>query len=559
MTRASRLGCCGLLGLLAACAPPPPPVDSARADPVPTDSAPTDPEPTDSVPSDPIDTTPIDVPAAGAVTLPALAPPTLGSQRATTLPVPTAGGLPEVVGFSVNAEVHPHGFPTTWYVEYGPTAAYGTTTPGRALPGRLDAWYREDWDEAVNGYAGGIGGVQLTHEDSGGPDGSGFVRYTDNATVGDDTNHYEGIGIIHLGLYSYIGHYDPGTAPPLYLGGGFPDLRGARLSLYLRGNGWEPHGTELGSWIQGYRDVSVVTLVPEDSRFPNWAYTGEPLTDRAASGAWEYVEWQLRNRTQDWTFAGSNGGRLLYDYGELESQLSHVNVDFFPIQILYVNLYDQPVGSLDYDQLTVNYRQHSVLAAFNGGSLVVSPGGTGAELLTDGWRNGPGHEWQSDPSPSDPQVFEYQLAEPVTLYSLTLHNATTDPSASFTVEVSEDDGATWAEVAVGELPRASAEGANFLFTHADVWTLVDGIATWSPLYPSPVNRLRVTLLTGHQTEAWALGEIEAFGVGATEATDDDWYDVNRDVLVDRGTWHYRVVATNAEGVTVGPDRVVEVP
>jgi hypothetical protein len=542
---------------LLACGAPPETAKPAESAPVKDTADPGDTATTVTDTADCIDTSGADTGATdtGATDL----GPDITPANATTLPVPTAAGLPELVGFSVNADIHPHGLPTTWQVEYGETESYGAITETRALPGRLDAWYREDWDQAVNGYAGGIGGAQLSHQANGGPDGSGFVRYTDDGTSGNDTNHYDGIGIIHLGLYGYIGHFDAGTAPPLHLGGGFPDLRGARLSMQLRGNDWRARGSELGSWIQAYRDISVVGLVPEDSRYPNWAYTGEPLTALAQTGAWELAEWTLHNRTTAWTFAGANGGRLLYDYGELDGQLSHVNVNFFPIQILNVDLYESPSGSLDYDQFTINYRQHSVVAPSNGGTLVASPGGTGLELLTDGWRNGAGKEWQSDPNPAGPVTFEYAFADPITVRAVTVHNALTYPSETFTVSVSSDAGATWTRIGFSKLPNTDAAGPNFLYAHLNDYRVIDGIAVWVPLHADPVDRLQITVNSGYQAEAWGLGEIEVYGAGAIEATDDAPYAVNQDVLVASGTWHYRVIAESAAGRTVGPDQVVVVP
>src|SRR4029077_12445868 len=100
---------------------------------------------------------------------------------------------------------------------------------------------------------------------SGGQKGGPFVRYSDDQGAGNDTNHLDGIGVIHLGPYAYLGNFTWAEVPPLYLGGGFPDLRGAKISVYLRGVNWVPNGTELGTWIQGYRDPSVVEVLPEDS------------------------------------------------------------------------------------------------------------------------------------------------------------------------------------------------------------------------------------------------------------------------------------------------------
>src|SRR5262245_49060556 len=53
---------------------------------------------------------------------------------------------------SLNGTVHPHGLPTTYYFEYGPTTAYGSRTASRPLPPRLAAHYHESWDEGTGGW-----------------------------------------------------------------------------------------------------------------------------------------------------------------------------------------------------------------------------------------------------------------------------------------------------------------------------------------------------------------------------------------------------------------------
>lgn len=487
--------------------------------------------------------------------------PELETADALALPVSTATGLPVVYGFTVNARVQPRGRPAVWRVEFGRTDAYGATTPDRPLPARLDAHFAESWQGGPNGWLAGMSGRQLTHHPTGGPAGGSFVRYTDDQGAGNDTNHYDGIGAIHLGPYAYLGNYTWAEVPPLYLGGGFPDLRGATFQAWLRGVGWEARGTELGTWVQGYRDSSVVDLVPEDLRYPNWAHTGELQTAHLTSGGWEQASWTLRNRTEDWTFAGTHGGRMTYDYGELDALLAAVNVNVFALQILNVDIFDLPAGSWDMADLEITYRQRSVLAPSNGGRLVTEPaGGTGAALLTDGWRNGSGREWRSAAAPAGPLEFEYAFARPVTVQNLNVHNATEFPSRQIQVEVSEDGGLSWAEIASGQLPATHALGPNYLFLHADTWELDDdGIAVWAPLHPAPVDRLRVRILSGYSADRWALGEIEAFGEGALEETEDAWYDLTQDTLTEPGTWHFRVVAETDGGVVVGPDQVIEVP
>lgn len=481
------------------------------------------------------------------------------TEVATVLPVPTADGLPAVVGFSANARVHPRGASCTWRVEYGPTTSYGTSTSERALPGKLSAHYVEDFAAGTNGWLAGIGRAQLAYAATGGPTNGPRVRYTDDLGAGDDTNHIDGIGIVHLGAYFYCGNYAPGDVPRALLGGGNPDLRGATMSMYMRGVSWVSNGTRVASWVQAERDPSIVTLPPDDIRRPNWAWTGADHTSRLASGNWELVEWTMRNRTQDWTFGGCNDGRMVYDYGELESLLSKVCTDFFPVMILDVNQSAEPTGAIDYAQYHLTYRNHSVCATSNGGTLVSSPaGGTGASLLTDGYRNGVGHEWESAATPVGNHDFKYSFAAPITLFAITVHNSTAYPSNGVEFAVSTDD-VTYTTLLTTTLPQTHASGPNFVFAHHEAYTFPGGVATWSPIHPTPVSFLRVRVTSGYQATRWGLGAIEAFGTGAVEQTENDWHDVNRDVVVAPGTYHYRVVATTPTRVAYGPNQTIVVP
>lgn len=495
--------------------------------------------------------------------------PAVSSLSATTLPVPTSTGLPEVTGFSVNALINGRGRPGTWRVEYGATSSYGSTTDDRELPPKLGAHFDARWDEAAGtaGFLSGIARDRLSYVATGGPTGGPFVRYVDDGTPGNDTNHIDGIGIIHLGLYFYTGHLNPPDTARFFLGGGFPDFRGATFSMWLRGQSWDPKGATIGTWVQGFREPAYVDLT-EDAVpplvplcYPNWAYEGDATrTAAATSSSWSECTWSLDSRTDHWTFGGANGGRSVYDYGEIDSLLSKLTVDCFPVQILRTNLSDPPSGGLDYADLRITYRQHSLLVADNGGALVSSPaGGTGAEYLTDGYRNGAGREWQSEENPSSPQDFVFSFADPVTLDSVTVHNATVNPSAGFQVAVSENGGGSWTTLYTGTLPDTSDHGPNDLFHIVNDFDLDgDGNAIWVPIHPNPVDRLRIRLTSGVSATRWGLGEIEAHGTGASKASERAAVALSRDVVVAAGTYHFRVVVETDRGTAYGPDQTVTV-
>lgn len=486
---------------------------------------------------------------------------TIDPDEAIALPVPTATEPDAAKGFSVNARIHPRGRPTTWRVEYGETSAYGASTPSRALPGKLAAHYRETYDRSTGGWRASIYGDALSYEASEG----GFSRYTDDGTArGNDSNHISGVGMVHLANYLHVGAYDPGFDIPLArLGGSQPDLRDARVSLRIRGNGWK--GTHpLVTWIQASNHPEAWYHAKLDTA--NWAYTDLDLQSHLLSGAWEDVAFTLRNNAHAWTYSGRNDDSPpeseRYFYGELDRVLGNVTDDVFLAgMLLDVDWMKDayPSGSIDYDDITVAYRQHSVCAKSNGGTLLSAPrGGTGAERLTDGWRNGDGHEWQSAPRPSAPQEFVYGFEHPITLKFLQIHNATKFPAKDIAIDVSED-GATWTEISAATLPASSPYGPNFIYHFMDNREYADA-ARFLPLYERPITHLRVRVLSGYSATRWGLGEIEAFGTGAVEQTENDWYEVNQDVALPSGVYHYRVVAEGVDGeIAYGPDQTVFVP
>jgi len=469
-----------------------------------------------------------------------------------SMPVPQATENDAAIGFRVNGRVHPAGRPATWYVEYGATADYGAQTPARALPGRLAAHFREDWTEGLNGWNGGFQGTSLVPRVEG---DRVFLRYTDMGAAENDVNHLDGVGLIHLPMYGYPGNVQSGVIeqPSLYLGGGHPDLRGAKMSMSVRGVDWVPKGTTLGTWTQMDLDASMADQVPV--RRANWAHTGEPFGDLLLSGDWEDAHWTLRNRTVDWTYSGQYGARNAYLYKELDGALGDVNVDIFPAQLLYVDMFDLPSGGFDFDTLAIDFRNHSVVIPSNGGSLVTSPaeGGDPAALV-DGFRFGDSHEWIGAAAPG--HVFRYTLARPVTLTSVLIHNSVTAPSTLVEVRVS-DDGEHFVSIGAREIPTTSPYGPNFLFHHQFE---LDPVTTRElPLHDKPIVALEVEILAGPEgADSWGLGEIEAYGAGAIEETEDDWYDVNLDVIVPPGNYHHRIVVTTDAGSAHGDDVAIEV-
>lgn len=456
-------------------------------------------------------------------------------------------------GCSVNGRVQPRGKPGTVWFEYGPTDAYGSTTPIEPIGPRRSAHYVERWDEGTGSWKGGFAD-DLSWVPTGGVS-EGFVRYTEPTSI--DYNHIDGIGELHLVQYFYPGRYEiPNYNVSAYLGGGDTDLRDAVISVSVRGNGWArrhlagipnsgeefARGDELVWWTQAdateYRDLSQMS---------NWAYTGFRLTDALYSGDWTPVTYTLLNDTREWSYAGQSRAQMrdVYVYHPIGSIQRHADVNVFH-NLLFVDYRYALESQIDFDELDITYRNHNVLAASNGGSLVAAPKGADPSPLTDGYRFGDGHTWQSETA-EGPLTFDFSLAVPVTVHTVQVHNDPEHPSADVEIYTSPD-GVDWTLLTSGRLPRTSPHGSNFLFWRE---TGLSVETSW----------LRVVVLRGWEDGARGLGEIEVFGDGAVMETDDDWAYVTADLagLTPGETVHYRLVAEVGGEVVYGEDRTFAVP
>lgn len=468
--------------------------------------------------------------------------------NARTGDVETSEGTPlGLTAHSLNGCIQPRGEPATYYFEYGRTTAYDARTPATELSPKLAAFYRESWDQGLDGWAGGMLGDALSSFDTGGQS-AGFVRA--RLPSGIDPNHADGIGFLQLAQYSYIGTYID-EAITTSLGGGDPDFRDARISVEVRGKDFVPNGTELVFWAQADSDLAQQN--DQNWRRANWAHTGFNLTDAAFGGAWQHLDYRLENDSRAWTYSGQNADqkRPNYVYAPIGDVLGHLNCDIFHL-LTFVSLDPQPRGNIDFDELQIAYRNHSLLFPANGAKLVSSPpSAIDPARLTDGWRNGVDRTWRSGSNASGPLEFEYELANPVSIEVVQIHQDPDFPSRD--IEVLVSDGTTWTTIASGTVPVSvlgkdkKPLGPNFQHFLARGLTV------------PPTRRVKVRVLSGYK-EQWGLGEIELFGRGAEKATDDDWYHVSLDVggLVPGDTYHYRLVAKTKTKTLYGADRTFTV-
>ena len=462
-----------------------------------------------------------------------------------------------ITGMTLNGSVHPHGLPTRYHFEFGPIEDYGSRTEETALPPRLAAYYREDWDDGYGGWGERNGPIPQHAE--GGVNG-GFVRYT--SPTSDDHNHDDGIGTLHLSSYLYTGPLStqPDRYPSAYLSSGDPDLRGARISVYVRGRDWVPNGSELIWWTQSQSNLEVGTKL--GYRRANWAYTGFMLTDLLRSGEWEKAEYRLRHNSHQWSFGGyyikkpdlddlitpeQRAPYFRYPYWPIDQSQRHVNYDFFHL-LAFVDPQKAPQGAIDFDEFQLVYRNESLVFPSNGGRLVASPASDAdPSNLTDGWRHGMNRTWRSEENPDGPLKFVYEFDNLVTINAIQLHQNPNWPAKEVECLVSSD-GKTYSSISRSTLPEKGTPNANFAFT------LKTGLS-------AKAKSLKVQIMSGYQTKHWGLGEIEVFGTGALMQTDDELYEVNIDImkLHPGTTYHYRLVAVNSAGTSYGDDRTFTVP
>jgi hypothetical protein len=310
----------------------------------------------------------------------------------------------------------------------------------------------------------------------------------------------------------------------------------------VRGNDWKPNGSELLWWTQSQ-------LNPEEGpsgkwKRPNWAYTGFYLTDFLTDGKWHAVEYRLLNDTRRWTYGGGERG---YVYGSIDFCQRHLNIDLFHM-LAFIDVKKPPTGALDFDELTIAYRNHSFVFPSNGGKLVNAPqGGDDPSRLTDGWRHGKERAWRSMANPKGPLEFVWEFKHPVVIETVQLHQNPEWPAKEVEV-LAAADGKTFTPLLKRALPEKVVPNANWAFT-------------LDTKLKAAAQALKVRVNSGYRSEHWGLGEIEVFGAGAAMLPDDDICHVNTDILdLKPGTtYHYRLVAASSAGTTYGPDRSFTTP
>ena len=449
-------------------------------------------------------------------------------------------------GFSANGVVHPRGEYTHGYFEYGTSSSFGWRTEPTPLPARRTAHYVESWDDGVAGWHSHFG-CKHEHLTEGGPS-PGFLRLTEQPLI-NDFNH-DASGVLHLMTGIETG---PLNELGLHLGGGDGDLRDAHVSLYLRGNEWQPNGSEFGFWLQCQSNIEL--LNNPGWRRANYAYCGNPLTDYLMDGEWHKVEFDLVNDSTAWSYGGNNSiqqgpSAARYEYWPIDQCLAHANCNIIFLSN-FVNPENPPTGSVDFDELEITYCNRSLVYPGNGGELISWPEDSDDDpaALTDGWRFGEGRMWRSTENPTTPQEFVYRFEQEVTIEAIQLHQHTEWPTRGVDVMVSQD-GSTFSPIlssAPATMHESSPNGPN------QAYKIERGLR-------AQARFLKVRLLSGYR-DRWGLGEIEIFGSGAELPHDDIEQHVGAEIkgLTPGATCHYRLVSENGSGTEYGETRSFTVP
>ena len=176
-----------------------------------------------------------------------------------------------------------------------------------------------------------------------------------------DSNHRNKLGVIQflLWLWTCPKEIQENTS---FLGNGDPDLRGAKVSVEIRGRDFKPNGAELFWWSQAQRNIEIGDN--KDWRRSCWIYKDFPLTRYLLDGEWHNVKFTLVNDETKWLEAGSSScitDAENYEFWELDNVLGHQNWNGGFI-LAFVEARNLPAGLIDVRNFELEYhnRQKAV-------------------------------------------------------------------------------------------------------------------------------------------------------------------------------------------------------
>lgn len=440
---------------------------------------------------------------------------------------------------TLNGSVNANSSPTVYYFEYGTTTDYGSRSRERKSAPALTSYFTEKWTHQSLGNWYSAGHLQQRNDDM---STDGYIRTTVPESI--DWNHIDegSVGPISLMLFSYTTDRSL-EGQTFRFGGNKPDFRDARLSVRLRTHQFDPKGSKLCFWLQSQPYAAEYSLSNVSA---NWAYNTFSISSNLTE-EWATVDLTLVNDASRWKSSGTNfmsHRPWRYAYESLNDALGNLNVDFF-FNLLDIDPEDLPTGNIDFEELTIRYRNHSLLTEKNGGSLISWPYDSPYDpaALSDGIKNKTENNWRSADNPNTPQEFVYRFKDPVEVQALQIHQNFHAQAKTIQV-LSSSDGVQFTAIDILTIPQPIHEYDNRAFVYK------------SYTVPIPAKYLKFRITEGYSNNGWGLGEIEVFGNGAQYNPDDEISGVNIDVsdLTIGQLYHYRLVAENAFGINYGEDK-----
>lgn len=168
-----------------------------------------------------------------------------------------------------------------------------------------------------------------------------------------DVNHRK-LGVVQLllWLWTYPKEIQEKTS---FLGNGDPDLRGAKVSVEIRGRDFRPNGAELFWLSQAQKNIAIGDN--KGWRRSCWIYKDFPLTRYLLDGEWHNVKFTLPNDETKWLEAGSNPSlddAENYEFWELDNVLGHQNWDCCFV-FAFVDTKNRPTGLIDVRNFELEY------------------------------------------------------------------------------------------------------------------------------------------------------------------------------------------------------------
>ena len=140
---------------------------------------------------------------------------------------------------------------------------------------------------------------------------------------------------------------------------GEKDLRNARISINVRGDGLQRKETKLLAWMQGYSREKDGYYV-KGGVYYCWALTSQPISGELDDGGWHELDFCLRNDENSWSQMGliTLSKRIVVLHsttcatGTLDHVLNghHVNIGFM---LAGIDPNDPPAGGIDLAEVTL--------------------------------------------------------------------------------------------------------------------------------------------------------------------------------------------------------------